>query len=1042
MADLGDGVLWRWAVVVVASPPSTIRPGALELHPAELALVVHYEVQEVLQQPDGTQEVANSSQATKKVTVKSLNERTDLPALAAEVVDKCKLIHPSKTGLVQGLLQQLQQRQRQRQAAPAPAEDQPPQPAQPQPPGSCTGSQPAAQAAAAAHGRPGSASSNSSSSSSSQPVSSSSPVARPGSASAQRGSSSSSSAAQQQGQGPGPHGAAARGSATRIGRQQRAVGGLQGEAAQGQQQQQQQQQRTLVQASEIFAGLASSSSSSSSPAFLEELDSYIEGLYDEELAKRAAAAGMICQLFRNTAHLEVGMLLLRPLQLRASPRGLRARLLPPSPPAGTSNPHAGAAARFCLLPPLLSRDSLLPSLSRLLREDGLKSLELATAVAGCFLACSSLAQLHKLLLENQLHKLLLENQVWQACNGRSISSSSSSSGSRTRCGGLAEDAAAAAAAPVVPSLQERTLGTLLMDLASLELLPLQKLHMVGTLLMDLASLELLQRAPAREAQEGPGSSAGTISARAAAAAAGGGPAMKDRERRLASLVVRQDKFLYLAVATLQNLAEEQAVQRKMRRKDIVALLAALLQRPHAELLLLAVGFLRRLCVFAEHKERLAGTSGEHKERLAGIPGVLPQLVSLLAPGCGEALQTAALRLLHNLSFDRGLRQQMVAAGLVPQAVALLDSRAAAPVAAGLLYQLSAEQAARPLFALCPGALARLHDSLLRAMAGGSPAGQPAGKPPAGQPSPQQQGGCEGFAGVLAAAGGAGDLRSVPELVALAVNLAHSRRTAELVALAVNLAHSRRTAEATGVCGLLLLLRAVVLVGERLERLLARSLAASSYPLAHGKRLERLLWFCEGERLERLLARSLAASDELAWKLLRNLAGSGAGAVAGRLLVHARGMVALLQSPTTGPELFVEVLGTLAAACDALSSSSQDGGSSSGGSLGQLLPVDELLRLLQACFVPGALEDDALLEAVVLLGALAGRPELDEPLASCGLLARLVELMPAKKADDEFVLQACWAFSRCLTTPAATAALLSLPQVVPYLVTCCKTAARP
>lgn len=35
---------------------------------------------------------------------------------------------------------------------------------------------------------------------------------------------------------------------------------------------------------------------------------------------------------------------------------------------------------------------------------------------------------------------------------------------------------------------------------------------------------------------------------------------------------------------------------------------------------------------------------------------------------------------------------------------------------------------------------------------------------------------------------------------------------------------------------------------------------------------------------------------------------------------------------------------------------------------------------------GALEEDALLEAVVLLGALAGQPEFDEPLASCGLVS--------------------------------------------------------
>lgn len=51
---------------------------------------------------------------------------------------------------------------------------------------------------------------------------------------------------------------------------------------------------------------------------------------------------------------------------------------------------------------LLERDNLLSTLARLLREDGLKSLDLATAIAGCFFACSCLQQLHKLLLENQV----------------------------------------------------------------------------------------------------------------------------------------------------------------------------------------------------------------------------------------------------------------------------------------------------------------------------------------------------------------------------------------------------------------------------------------------------------------------------------------------------------------------------------------------------------------------------------------------------------------------------------------------------------------
>lgn len=54
------------------------------------------------------------------------------------------------------------------------------------------------------------------------------------------------------------------------------------------------------------------------------------------------------------------------------------------------------------LQPLLGRDNLLSTLARLLREDGLKSLELATAIAGCFFACSCFKQLHRVLLDNQV----------------------------------------------------------------------------------------------------------------------------------------------------------------------------------------------------------------------------------------------------------------------------------------------------------------------------------------------------------------------------------------------------------------------------------------------------------------------------------------------------------------------------------------------------------------------------------------------------------------------------------------------------------------
>lgn len=66
---------------------------------------------------------------------------------------------------------------------------------------------------------------------------------------------------------------------------------------------------------------------------------------------------------------------------------------------------------------------------------------------------------------------------------------------------------------------------------------------------------------------------------------------------------------------------------------------------------------------------------EGKARLSAQPALVPQLVALLQPGCGEQLQCGVLRLLHNLSFDGVLRQQMMDAGLVQQvSIRLLTSR--------------------------------------------------------------------------------------------------------------------------------------------------------------------------------------------------------------------------------------------------------------------------------------------------------------------------------------------------------------------------------
>ena len=87
-----------------------IRPGAIVLDPRETAIVVQYELEGQLLAPDGVTVITELSDGTKRIKVKTLDRRTDIQALADEIVTTCKLIHHSKTGKVRALLAELRDR--------------------------------------------------------------------------------------------------------------------------------------------------------------------------------------------------------------------------------------------------------------------------------------------------------------------------------------------------------------------------------------------------------------------------------------------------------------------------------------------------------------------------------------------------------------------------------------------------------------------------------------------------------------------------------------------------------------------------------------------------------------------------------------------------------------------------------------------------------------------------------------------------------------------------------------------------------------------
>lgn len=87
-----------------------IKGGAIDAHPTEKALIVHYEVEATILGEFGNPMIGEKKDSTKIIRLKTLNQNTDITKLAKEVIEKCKLIHPSKLVEVEQLLYYLQNR--------------------------------------------------------------------------------------------------------------------------------------------------------------------------------------------------------------------------------------------------------------------------------------------------------------------------------------------------------------------------------------------------------------------------------------------------------------------------------------------------------------------------------------------------------------------------------------------------------------------------------------------------------------------------------------------------------------------------------------------------------------------------------------------------------------------------------------------------------------------------------------------------------------------------------------------------------------------
>ncbi|GAQ89168.1 Kinesin associated protein KAP [Klebsormidium nitens] len=176
--------------------------------------------------------------------------------------------------------------------------------------------------------------------------------------------------------------------------------------------------------------------------------------------------------------------------------------------------------------------------------------------------------------------------------------------------------------------------------------------------------------------------------------------------------------------------------------------------------------------------------------------------------------------------------------------------------------------------------------------------------------------------------------------------------------------------------------------------------------------------CDQGGFDQLLSRALRGRDALLFKVVRNF--SHHEALKPRFHRYVPDLVHVATEPDTSTELLVEVLGTVGNLTCA------------GLGLDELAADYGLLPALADLLHPGHVEDDVMLEAIVLVGTLCSAGT-ESGIISAGIVGQLWHVLQEKQEDLEMVAQTVYVFQRLLLLPAARAALLALPNLVPGLV---------
>ena len=160
--------------------------------------------------------------------------------------------------------------------------------------------------------------------------------------------------------------------------------------------------------------------------------------------------------------------------------------------------------------------------------------------------------------------------------------------------------------------------------------------------------------------------------------------MHREEKKLAIMVKKQEKVLFVAFHLLLNLAEDLQIERKMKNRRIIAQLISMLDRNNPDLLFIVLNFLKKLSIFGENKIEMKECN-------------IVEKLNRFIPCNNQLLLQIALRLLFNLSFDAEIRNMINDTGMIPKLVEILKAPGFRALILKLLYHMSQEDKLKATF---------------------------------------------------------------------------------------------------------------------------------------------------------------------------------------------------------------------------------------------------------------------------------------------------------------------------------------------------------